>query len=112
MVKNLPDPYSIKQKEWTDDVKLWPKHRHCIHINFFHSGHVRTDCMHRFDQSICHSNGQSEPSQRAPVNPHKAWVIVKKRKMVLYIVVGYCSCMANMCILLSYTRLLGVLVGY
>ena len=22
--ENLPDPYSIKQDKWTDDVKLWP----------------------------------------------------------------------------------------
>ena len=37
--ENLPDPYSIKQDKWTDDVKPWPYKEYgdiynCLAANF------------------------------------------------------------------------------
>ena len=117
--ENLPDPYSIKQDEWTDDVKLWPNveygdiytylidtkgaytkdslkaYKSLEAFNYFHSGHVRTVYFYQTISSSLYAilMAKVNPSQRAPVNSHEAWVVIKKEDGT--VVVGHCSCMAG-----------------
>ena len=112
----LKDPYSIDEVNWSKDMTQWPElqfgdvytnlintegqftkeklkaYKSLDAYNYFYNGYVRT-------VFFCHSGDFSTlkarviPSQRAPENSHKAWVIISMKDGSVQ--TAHCTCMAR-----------------
>ncbi|XP_065909342.1 uncharacterized protein [Dysidea avara] len=91
----LPDPYSIGEESWTDDMTQWPDLPTSLwtRTTIFCNGHVRT--------VYCYGHGNHvilkalvNPSQKTPDQAHKAWVILQKADAE--VITAHCTCKAGL----------------
>lgn len=112
----LPDPYSIADDLWIDDITKWPDlvygdlysylietkgpytkeklkaHKSLDAYNYFCSGHVRTVYFYGHgDYAVL--KALVNPSQKSPDQAHKPWVIL--RKSDAEIKTAHCTCKAG-----------------
>jgi len=117
--EKVPDPFSLAEDKWVDDVRRWPQvefgdiytylietkgeytkeslkaYKSLEAFNFFHSGYVRTvfyyECSHSSKVAVL--KAEINPSQRSQDKPHSAWVTLLKENGS--VVTGHCTCMAG-----------------
>ena len=111
--KRIPDPYTMPQEEWVDNVTKWPTvlygdvYNYLIEskgqytqqllrafksleaFNYFLSGHVRTVFCHKPTSHHCILMAEVNPSQKSPSDTHKAWVIIQKQ--AVQVMTGHCT---------------------
>ena len=115
----LPDPYSLFEEEWIDDITKWPiiefgdiynylinstgrytkdslkAYKSLEAYNYFVSGHVRTVYFRESSEQSKYAilMAKVNPSQKSAANPHEAWVITCKEDG--QVMSGHCTCMAG-----------------
>ena len=114
--KVLPDPYSIGEDLWMDDMSQWPDlvysdvysnlietkgpytkeklkaHKSLDAFNYFCSRHIRTVyCYGHANYTILRA--LVDPSQKTPDQAQKAWVILQKDNAE--VITGHCTCKAG-----------------
>ena len=112
----LPDPFSISQDLWKDDMTQWPDllygdvysylietkgpytkeklraYKSLDAFNYFVCGHVRTVYCHCLENYVV-LKAFVNPSQKTPDKPHSAWLVVHKESAEVK--TGHCTCMAG-----------------
>ena len=97
---SMPDPYSIPEELWNEDVTKWPSvefgdvytylietrgpftkdklkaYKSLEAYNYFYNGYVRTVSMYCCEGDIAILKAKVNPSQKAPDKNHKAWAAV------------------------------------
>ena len=115
----LPDPYSLFEEEWIDNITKWTSiefsdvYNYLINstghytkdslkvykflevYNYFVSVHVQTVYFHKSSEQSKYAilMAKVNPSQKSAANAHKAWVITCKEDGQM--MSGHCTCMAG-----------------
>ncbi len=113
--RQLPDPYEIANKNWSDETKNWPNigfgdiYSYLIDskgpytkeslkafksleaYNYFYNGYVRTVYLY-FDNDVYIFKARVNPSQKAADHNHEAWVAIQPNGTII---TAHCKCMAG-----------------
>ena len=114
---SMPDPYSIPDGSWIEDVTKWPSiefsdvytylietrgpftkdklkaYKSLEAYNYFHNGYVRTVSMYCCEGDIAILKAKVNPSQKSPDQNHEAWAAVCKQNGCIR--TAHCTCMAG-----------------
>lgn len=116
--ETLPDPYSITEDQWLDDVSKWPTlefgdlytylidsvgnftkdklraYKSLEAYNYFYNGYVRTVFYYRRESSkFAILSAKVNPSQKAADKAHQAWVVLSQDDGSVRS--AHCMCMAG-----------------
>ena len=115
----LPDPYGVKDENWSEDLSLCPDlqfgdiytylietkgqytrenlkaYKSLEAYNYFYNGHVRTVYCYTHDRYVI-MKAKVNPSQKNPEEAHTAWVIL--HSATAEIKTAHCNCKAGLVI--------------
>ena len=114
----LPDPYTISEDHWVDDVPKWPNvefgdlyvylvdtkglstkdklkaYKSLEAYNYFHNGYVRKVYHYKCEsRPLVLLKARVNPSQKSADDNHEAWAIVSKESGSIK--AAHCKCMAG-----------------